>query len=215
MEIHRPKSSHSWREFLIEIGTITLGILIALALESLIVSVRDRHLLQNARSDLRSELQGNRQDLEKVIASASSSATLLRSVLEDAQQWLQTGSLDAQSHVEQNAKQLGGTVSILSTAAWEAAGVSQALVHMPLPEAQALTKVYSSTRTFNGLEQQVEERWFELSGLPTKLQGADRSLVQSGIGQLKVLLGYQLSIVATGSLLMQQYDDALRAVGPG
>jgi hypothetical protein len=215
MEIHRPKASHSWREFFIEIGTITLGILIALALESLIVSARDRHLVENARSDLRSELQGNRRDLAKVIADAGSSATLLRMVLDDAQQWLQTGSVDARSRIEQNATQLGGSVSVLSTAAWEAAGVSQAVVHMSLREAQALTKVYSATRTFNGLEQQVEERWFELSGLPTKLQGVDRSVVESGIGQLKVLLGYQLTVVATGGSLLQEYDDALRALGPG
>ena len=33
MEIHKPKAAHSWREFLVEIGTIVIGILIALGLE--------------------------------------------------------------------------------------------------------------------------------------------------------------------------------------
>jgi hypothetical protein len=33
MEIHKPKPFHNWREFLAEIGTITLGVLIALAAE--------------------------------------------------------------------------------------------------------------------------------------------------------------------------------------
>ena len=33
MEIHKPKAAHSVREFLIEIGTIVCGILIALGLE--------------------------------------------------------------------------------------------------------------------------------------------------------------------------------------
>ena len=33
MDIHRPKAAHSIREFLIEIGTIICGILIALGLE--------------------------------------------------------------------------------------------------------------------------------------------------------------------------------------
>ena len=32
MDIHRPHAAHSWREFAIEIGTIVLGILIALGL---------------------------------------------------------------------------------------------------------------------------------------------------------------------------------------
>ena len=39
MDIHKPKAAHSWREFLIEIGTIICGILIALALEQAVESV--------------------------------------------------------------------------------------------------------------------------------------------------------------------------------
>ena len=105
---------------------------------------------------------------------------------------------------------LRAAVSILNTAAWEAAGVSQAVAHMPLAEAQALTKVYSSTRTFNALEEQVEERWLEFSGVPSRLQGTDRSRVESGIEQLKILLGYQMAITASAPQLVQECDDALR-----
>lgn len=43
MEIHKPKAAHSWREFLIEIGTIVCGILIALGLEQVIVRVEWSH----------------------------------------------------------------------------------------------------------------------------------------------------------------------------
>jgi hypothetical protein len=53
-------------------------------LESLIVSVRGRHLVRNARADLRSELQGNRHDLIEVIESAKSSTARLQSMLDDA-----------------------------------------------------------------------------------------------------------------------------------
>lgn len=81
---------------------------------------------------------------------------------------------------------------------------------MPLAEAQALTKVYSSTRTFNALEEQVEERWLEFSGVPSRLQGTDRSRVESGIEQLKILLGYQMAITASAPQLVQECDDALR-----
>jgi hypothetical protein len=57
--------------------------------------------------------------------------------------------------------------------------------------------VYSSTRTFNGPEEQAEVRWLELSGVPSRLQGIDRSQVESGIEQLKILLGYQMAIAAS------------------
>jgi len=36
MEFHKPKPVHSWREFLTEVGTIVLGILIALSLEQMV-----------------------------------------------------------------------------------------------------------------------------------------------------------------------------------
>lgn len=214
MEIHRPAASHSWREFLIEIGTITIGILIALALESLILTARDHRLLNNARADLRSELRDNRSALNREIDSANSSATTLRALLDDTQQWLRTGDKDAQSRIVLRGKGLRASVSPLSTAAWEAAGASEAIVHMPLQEAQALAKVYSSSRAFNTLEDRVEERWFELAELPS-LQDMDRSQILLGIGRIKVLLSYQLSIAASGGSLLHDYDDALAALGPG
>jgi hypothetical protein len=214
MEIHHPRASHSWREFLLEIGTITIGILIALALESLILAARDHRLLNNARADLRSELRDNRRALTHEIDAANSSATTLRAILDDAQQWLRTGDKNAQSRIVLRGQQLSASVSPLSTAGWEAAGASEAIVHMPLQEAQALAKVYSSSRVFNTLEDRVEERWFELSGLPA-MYDMDRSQIILGIGQIKVLLSYQLTIVASGGTLRNEYDAALAMLGPG
>jgi hypothetical protein len=215
VEIHRPSASHTWREFLIEIGTITLGILIALGLESLIESVRDRHLLNNANSDLRHELQVNRQDLVQAIANAKTSAGLLSALIDDSEQWLRSGSPAVQARVDSNAKRLTPSVTTLSTAAWEAAGVSQAVVHMPLSEAQALARAYAASRVFNGLEDRATDRWFELSGLGSSLNEMERPQIQAGISSLKVLLSYEDTIVASGSVVLQEYDAALAALGHG
>jgi hypothetical protein len=68
---------------------------------------------------------------------------------------------------------------------------------------------------FNGLEDRVEERWLEVSGLISTLKDMDRSQVASAITQLKVLLSYQLTIVASGQSLLSAYDAALSALGPG
>ena len=56
MEIHKPKAAHSWREFLIEIGTIVCGILIALGLEQAIVRVECSHRVHAAEEAMRQEL---------------------------------------------------------------------------------------------------------------------------------------------------------------
>jgi len=59
MEIHKPKAAHSWREFLIEIGTIVTGILIALGLEQSIEAFHERHLAHEAKDAIDAEMRGD------------------------------------------------------------------------------------------------------------------------------------------------------------
>lgn len=59
MDIHKPKPAHNWREFLVEIGTIICGILIALGLEQVIEGAHRQHLRQEAREAIRGELSEN------------------------------------------------------------------------------------------------------------------------------------------------------------
>lgn len=56
MEIHKPKAAHSWREFLIEIGTIICGILIALGLEQAVEAAHRQEQVSKARENLRREV---------------------------------------------------------------------------------------------------------------------------------------------------------------
>jgi hypothetical protein len=59
MEIHKPHAAKTWREFFIELGTIVLGILIALSLEQAVEGWREhRHYLE-ARDAMRTELANN------------------------------------------------------------------------------------------------------------------------------------------------------------
>jgi hypothetical protein len=55
VEVHKPKAAHSWREFAVEIGTIVIGVLIALAAEQVAEAVHDRHVAEEARRNVRAE----------------------------------------------------------------------------------------------------------------------------------------------------------------
>ena len=59
MEIHKPRAAHSWREFLIEIGTIVCGILIALALEQGLEALHEAHVTDQSRRDVTAEAAVN------------------------------------------------------------------------------------------------------------------------------------------------------------
>ena len=59
MDIHRPKAAHSIREFLIEIGTIICGILIAVGLEQIVEAVHRDAEVREARQAIDKELARN------------------------------------------------------------------------------------------------------------------------------------------------------------
>ncbi len=60
MEIHRPEHPiQGWREFLKEVGTIVLGVLIALGAEQAVAKVREHTASAETRSSVRSEIGAN------------------------------------------------------------------------------------------------------------------------------------------------------------
>lgn len=60
LEVHPPHEAvHGWRDFLIHIATITIGLLIALALENLAEWVHHHHQVAETQEALRHELEEN------------------------------------------------------------------------------------------------------------------------------------------------------------
>jgi hypothetical protein len=66
VEIHKPKAARSWREFLVEIGTIICGILIALGLEQAVEWSHWQNEIAETRETIRNELAGDLGVLEFV-----------------------------------------------------------------------------------------------------------------------------------------------------
>jgi len=64
MDLHKPKPWNGWRDFLKEVGTIVLGVGIALAAEQLLEYFHHRSQLQVARRELAAELAENRHGME-------------------------------------------------------------------------------------------------------------------------------------------------------
>lgn len=60
MHVHLPKPLHGWREFAGEVGIIVLGVLIALAADSLIERASWRRKVELADANMRVEMERNR-----------------------------------------------------------------------------------------------------------------------------------------------------------
>jgi hypothetical protein len=63
MDIHKPHAAKTWREFFVELGTIVVGILIALGLEQSVEMVREHGLAHEAEQAIAAGMQ---EDLDRV-----------------------------------------------------------------------------------------------------------------------------------------------------
>src|ERR1700721_4830355 len=61
MDVHPAhQAPRTWREFFLHLVTITIGLFIALTLQAGVESLHHRHLVREARENLRREIQINR-----------------------------------------------------------------------------------------------------------------------------------------------------------
>ncbi len=71
MDIHKPKAAHNLREFLIEIGTIICGIIIALMLEQAVEAIHRAGEVRDARAALSAEIRGDAERLKLIVEADS------------------------------------------------------------------------------------------------------------------------------------------------
>ena len=60
--------AHHWKDFFVQIAAITIGLLLALALDRIVAHFHERHQLAQARRDLKLEIEQNRRAWEKNVA---------------------------------------------------------------------------------------------------------------------------------------------------
>ena len=143
MEVHPPEHGiHSWRDFLVHIGTITIGLLIALGLEGLVEQAHHQHLLHTAEDNLRDELKENRAVLaadQRALSATQSRLEQLAAAL-DAAQAHRPGPPDPFLSWEWNSPQ---------SAAWDTARDSGAASLMKYEGASGYALVYAQQKIVN------------------------------------------------------------------
>jgi hypothetical protein len=69
LDVHPPhQATHTWKDFLIHIATIVVGLLIAVGLEQTVEYFHHRRQLYEAREAVHTEMEGREQSLERSIA---------------------------------------------------------------------------------------------------------------------------------------------------
>jgi hypothetical protein len=128
VEIHKPKPAHTVREFLIEIGTIICGILIALALEQVVEGIHRRAEVREAREALQDEIRDN-------------ASTLVFGVEEDKCLLPKLDAFAAWARGGPKPPALRTFLAGYGVSTWETVKIS-AVPHMPLEERRTLAAFY-------------------------------------------------------------------------
>ncbi|MCI3135444.1 hypothetical protein [Phenylobacterium aquaticum] len=157
MDIHKPKAAHSWSEFLIEIGTIVCGILIALAGEQIVESFHWRHEVEAEREALRDEARDNLSAVAYRQAETPCIDRRLAELEEGFRRQAQGAPLAFRQPFTRP------PIWVASTGTWDIAVSGQALGHMSHKEKLAFSDAYDAYKAFARLRNDEDMVWRRLA----------------------------------------------------
>jgi hypothetical protein len=144
MEVHPPHEPvHSWRDALIHIGLMTVGLFIALMLEGLVEYAHHKHVVHQARENIRRELEDNHKNAQLDLGYLKKSGDRLKDGIKTLNY--------IQAHRGAKNQSLGFDVEFtdLNDSAWRTARDTGALGYMPLDEVQSYASIYGLQSTLS------------------------------------------------------------------
>ena len=143
IDIHPPhQAAHSWRDIFVHLATITVGLFIALTLEGCVEWQHHRHLVHEARENIRSEMQDNQKELKGALDVIYKEQAEVRSDIE------------VLIKLKQNPEAHGLSVNLrfsnsgLANASWNTAHETGAFSFMGYPEVKKYAEVYDTQKLF-------------------------------------------------------------------
>jgi hypothetical protein len=157
---------NSFKDFLLHLLTVILGILIALSLEGLIEWHHHRSLAEEARSNLTAEIRENRQLLAGGLPAAPAAEQRLKATIETIEAYRKDRRDDRTSKLDWS---FG--LFPLSATGWSTASSTGALSYMDYSEVQGYTRAYVLQDEFLTMQQNALGKWLDLQKwLPFELE---------------------------------------------
>src|ERR1700761_7939455 len=181
MDIHKPKPWRGWRELAKEIGTIVIGVLIALGAEQAVEWLHWRHEVEAERRALLSEVRDN---LDAVQARLTIQDCVDRRLAELK--------LVFERHAGDRPLHLLGHVGVPlasggSKGTWSIAMSGQGLTHAPYDEQIALSGAFANFENWDAIRRDEREAWVKLGALDDagKLTETDWALLRQAYAEAR------------------------------
>ncbi len=205
MDVHPPHQPiHTWRDFFVHLITITIGLFIALSLEAMVESLHHRHLVHEARTSIRREIEENR----KLAAANLTSVQQDQARIEKDIQALVT--LRGGAKLEHASLSYSIDWAGFSDSAWRTAQSTGAINYMDYQSTQALTSLYMQQQIVSDRSLAVFDA--QSRAIAPIFFTGDPNLMSKDEIQIVLLRSADvlLDLKALGQLL-KEFDDQLAA----
>jgi len=208
MEIHAPEGPIlSGKHLLLQLATITIGILIALSLEGLTGWFHHRALVREARANIESEMADNKKELDGVLGKVPEAAQNLKQALQFVTDLLKRKKSDV------HALTLSYVIARLNATSRSTAEATGALGYMDYAEVKRYSGVYESQQQFLRLQDRLLENFVPLlnatqEGDPE--QASERELLEWR-ERILTTLSYLQTEASIGKSLSDEYARVLSA----
>jgi len=208
MEIHPPHPIHSIKDFLLQILTITVGILIALALEGVLEWTHHRQVVHEAEANLTTEIRQNQAEIQKGTQELRTSEQQLKDMVVLVHQ-LQNNRANPVKNVTFN-----WTLDELHSTNWNTASVTGALAYMPYADVKRYTRVYDLQQQFMQVQSKAFDSIMAVYGLTTLLQKDMKKVSDRELEDAERVLGLALAnadaVSGLESALNEEYTKLLQ-----
>jgi hypothetical protein len=205
MDIHPPEHPiRSLRDFLVQIFTVTVGIIIALGLEALVTWRGDVALARAARADFTAELTANIDKINQQLPGMKGDQTWMAAMITWGEAKLKHAPTKSPPDLPDSRRFV-----VMSNAAWDTALATQAIHHLRFTEARSLADAYTTQKILNDLTIRAEEQWLGMaaySGDPDAMTDAE---LRTGLATLRVAAVYTGSLLALEQKIVAQDKAAL------
>jgi hypothetical protein len=212
IDIHPPhETAHSWRDILIHLATITVGLFIALSLEGCVEWQHHRHLVREARENIRTEMQDNRKELHDALNQIHKEQTQVKADIEA----LKTLRKDFNAHGLSVTLTFGN--SALQDASWNTARETGALAYMSYPEVKKYAEIYRLQGLFADQTARVTSAYtnsfsvlyiFDVDAKETP--EVKRSDITTGLQKVLAVQSELMLYDSVASELEKEYSEILR-----
>jgi hypothetical protein len=180
MEIHGPEGpTSSFKDFLIHIVIVTIGILIALGLEGIREAIYVHRVVRDARENFHVELVGNRRNLDRELKNDSEMLAQLNQIIADLPK-LRKDPAEFRARVAK----LYPSGYFFSSSRWESALSTGALGHMSVDEVNQYAEVNFLAHAYTALESQTNTDWEHLEAFFSANENPTPQEINTGIEKL-------------------------------